>query len=339
MDTYLLDLVHHLPSGVLSNDDLCVTNPTWQAEDIFRKTGIRSRCISAEGETAMDLGAIAAGALLDKNESLRSSVRSLFFCTQTPDYFSPASACVLHHRLKLPTDCAAFDYNLGCSGFTYGLWLANGAISTGWTDKALLVAGDTLSKYCSPYDMTTVTLFGDGAAAALLGKSPEGALAKIGHTVLGTDGRGYPNLMIPAGAARAPRPANFGVYDAESGNRRCPEQVHMNGTEVFAFTLSEVPNAINSLLKKLELSATDIDLFLLHQANGFILESIRKKMKLSKEQMPIDIAETGNLSCASLPVLLSRCAGRGQIKKGSRCVLAGYGVGYSWAVTYLEWLN
>ena len=318
MATYLRGVAYHLPERVLSNDDLVRLNPTWNAETLFRKTGIRERRISAVGETSVDLAEQAARKLLNETAFPADRIDVLIFCSQTADYFLPASSCVLHERLGLSTHCGVFDFNLGCSGFTYGLWLAASLINSGSAQSVLLLAADTLSKECAAGDQVTVPIFGDGAGAALLTASSENAMASIGPSLVGTDGRGWGHLKISGGGSRHPA---------------APRQIEMNGAEIFNFTLTSVGEAIGKLLEQLGLSWDQVDRYLLHQANGFILETLRKRMKLSPERCPIDVAETGNTSCASLPVLLRRCLDRGDVVAGHHCLLAGYGVGYSWAIT------
>lgn len=326
MKAYLRAVGYHLPSAVLSNEDLAARNPAWTPATLFRKTGIRERRIAAPGETSADLAFHAANRLFEETGIARSDIDALLFCTQTPDHFLPASACLLQDRLQLPTRCAAFDFNLGCSGFTYGLWLAGSLIRSSAARNVLLLAADTLSRECDPADGVTVPIFGDGAGAAIIGSEPARAVGLIGHTVLGTDGRGGQHLIIAGGASRQRSP------EAD----RC---IRMNGAEVFNFTLTHVQDGIRQLLADLKLEDGTVDRYLLHQANGFILQTIRREMGLTEDQCPIDLEMTGNTSCASLPLLLRRCLDRGDVRPGHRCVLAGYGVGYSWAMTYLELLS
>jgi 3-oxoacyl-[acyl-carrier-protein] synthase-3 len=323
MTVYLHSVAYHLPEKIVTNEDLVRANPGWNADSLFRKTGIRQRHIANELETSVDFATLAAKKVFSEAGVTPDAIDVLIFCTQTPDYFSPASSCVIHQRLGLRTGCGVFDFNLGCSGFTYGLWLARALLLSGSANNVLLLVGDTLSKECASGDQVTVPIFGDGAGAALISTSKSGALAELGPTVVGTDGRGWQHLKI------------------EGGGSRCPSlrrSIEMNGAEIFNFTLTSVEDAIRQLLSELGLSWGEIDRFLLHQANGFILETLRRRMKLEADRCPIDVAETGNTSSASLPLLLRRCLDRGDIQPGHKCVLAGYGVGYSWATTLLTFL-
>jgi len=335
MKANLLGVQYHMPSPVCTNEDLVAVNPSWDAAKIFQKTGILQRHVTGSEETASDLAYAAAKKLFAELAFDPVAVDALLFCTQSPDYLLPTTACILQDRLKLPTTCGAMDYNLGCSGFTYGLWLARSMILSGSATNVLLVMAETYSKYCDIHDMATATIFGDAAAAALVSSSAEGALAEIGPTVVGTDGRGWKNLIVRAGAARCPRCSTESPADAK---QQKDEHLFMNGPEIFRFTLESVRAAIQRLLDRSAIGWDDVDLFLMHQANRFMLESLRDTMKIPPEKMPIDMADCGNTVSASIPVLMRRCFDRGILKSGQKCVLAGFGVGYSWAMTELKWL-
>jgi len=324
MSVYLRSVTYHLPARIVTNAELALANPGWDADSLFRKTGIKQRHIANGSETSVDLAEQAARRLFAETGIDVSDIDVMVFCTQTPDYASPASSCVLHERLGLSVNCGVFDFNLGCSGFTYGLWLARALVLAGSAKKVLLLVGDTLSKECAAGDQVTVPIFGDGAGAALVTNDPTGAIAEIGPTLVGTDGRGWCHLKIEGGGSRNPA---------------MHRSISMNGAEIFNFTLTSVGDAIGRLLTMIEQPWDSIDRFLLHQANGFILETLRKRMKIVPERCPIDVAETGNTSSASLPVLLRRCLDNGTVDGSHRCILAGYGVGYSWAITSLNMLS
>ena len=245
--------------------------------------------------------------------------------TQSPDHFLPGNSALLQDRLGLPTTCAAFDVTLGCSGYTYGLWLARSLIISGSSRNVLLVSADTYSRYCDPHDVTTVTLFGDAAGATLLTGESGNALAEVGATVVGTDGRGACNLIVRDGAARS---------SARPGS---PPRLFMNGPEVFSFTLESVKAGIERLLDVAHMSWDQVNLFLMHQANRFLLENLRLKMGLDRDRLPIDVEQTGNTVNASIPLLISRMIERGELSGPRTCVLAGFGVGYSWAMSLLRW--
>lgn len=337
---YLHAVQYYLPAKRRTNEDLVRLNPHWHPDKIFAKTGIRSRPIAGDDQTAADMAVEAAEQLFQQTGFERSAVDAILFCTQSPEFFLPSSACLLQNRLDLPMHCAAFDYNLGCSGFTYGLWLAKALIASEAARNVLLVVGETYSKYCNPHDLITATIFGDGAAAALITAEPKGALASIGPTVLGTDGRGAEQLIVRAGAARVPRSDATAVIRRDHrGNQRNDEQLWMNGPEIYGFTLTTVHEGIEQLLKRAGLDWDQVDLFLMHQANRFMLEKLCQKMGVAPEKMPIDMEDIGNTVSASIPILICRCQDAGLLKPYQRYVLAGFGVGYSWAMTLLNWLD
>ena len=328
MTSFLAGVAYHLPERCLSNDDLAALHPGWDASSIFRKTGVRERHICAPGETAIDLGYGAAEKLLQEMSIDRNDIDVVLVCTQTPDHFLPNSACLLQDRLGLPQTCAALDYNLGCSGFTYGLWLASALVQGGGVRNVLLITADALSRYCDPDDYATMTLFGDGAAAALITGDDRPAWAEIGPTVWGTDGRGGANLIVRAGCARQPTSEHRGDHN-----------LFMNGPEIFSFALSTVKEGIQRLLDKTALSWSEVDHFLFHQANRFILDQLRATMDIPKSKLPMELEDCGNTSSSTIPLLLRRGREQQRFQPGDRCVLAGFGVGYSWAMTSLSWIE
>ena len=334
-EVFLRQVACYLPPQACTNEDLAALNPTWDADKIFAKTGIRQRPVAGAQETASDLAYRAAEKLLETSAIPREEIDGLLFCTQSPDYFLPTSACLLQARLGLSTSCAAFDYNLGCSGFTYGLWMARALVASQSARHVLLLGADTFTRYCDPHDLTTVTIFADAGSAALVSASGEGALGRIGPTVLGTDGRGGENLIVRAGCGRAWAQASC---DFAAPATVEPPRLEMNGPEVFSFTLREVEPAIAQLLLQLGWSWDSVDLFLLHQANAYMLQQLRKKLNVPAEKLPIDLAECGNTVSATIPVLMCRLLDSEKLKPNQRCILAGYGVGYSWAITSLETL-
>ena len=258
----------------------------------------------------------------------------LIFCSQGADYILPATACVLHQRLGLRSDCGAFDYSLGCSGFVYGLALAQGLIQAGSARRVLLVTADTYSKLLHPGDRSVRTLFGDGAAATLI-EASEAPQSDLGPFVFGADGRGARHLIVPAGGARAPRTAETAreTQDA-SGNVRSGDHLFMDGAEVMAFTLSAVPTAVGQLLARANLQMEDFDLFVFHQANGFMLERLRRKLKIDPDRFVVSMEHCGNTVSSTIPLALEPLLSEPSSRR-RRAMLVGFGVGYSWAATSL----
>jgi len=326
MNAYLHGIRYHLPERVCTNEDLARANEGWDPAEIFAKTQIRSRRIAAAGETAGDLGFWAAERLLTELGCDRKHIDVLLFCSSGRDYILPSTACLLQERLGLPMTCAALDYVLGCSGFVYGLWLARGLILSGSARNVLLVTADTASRYCDPHDLATVSIFGDGSAATLISADPAGSVAEIGPTVPGTNGRGAENLIVRAGGERL----------RTSSNPR-DSFITMNGPEIAIFSVWTVKRGIEQLLGRVGLTWNDVDLFLFHQANAYLLRQLCQSLSIPAEKAPIDMEDIGNTVSPSIPILMGRCMERGMFRRGQRCVLAGFGIGYSWGMTSVTW--
>ena len=328
----IVDIAGHLPASVLTNDELASLFPGWPAEKIFLKTGISRRHIAAHGETAADLAFHAASKLFQKGKCCAMDIDYLILCTQAPDYILPTTACILQHRLGIATSAGALDINLGCSGFVYGLSLAKGLIESGLANNVLLLTADTYSKFIHPLDRSVRTLFGDGAAATLISVNTESTSGSIGPFVFGTNGEGAHHLMVEAGGFRTPSsPETAQAHVDSAGNIRALDNLYMNGAEVMSFTLTEVPKAMDAILKKIGVTRDDVDSFVLHQANKFLLDALGRKMKIPLEKMPFCIAEQGNTVSSTIPLTLEQQFDHGKIDPGSRHILVGFGVGYSWA--------
>lgn len=329
----ILDIAGYLPEQLLTNDELAALYPEWPAEKILTKTGIGVRHIAAPGQTASDLAFEAAQKLFAQGKVGPDDVDFIILCTQAPDYVLPTTACILQERLGVSTAAGAFDINLGCSGFVYGLSVAKGLVETGAARCVLLLTSDTYSKYIHAGDKSVRTLFGDAAAAtAIVANHDDADKASIGPFVFGTDGRGSKNLIVEAGGFRRPRDGDSGVERTDSsGNVRTDENLYMNGADVMAFSLREVPAAIDKLLHKAQCTKDDINLFVLHQANKFMLEALRKRLKLSEEKLPICVENCGNTVSSTIPLALIELRERGRVVPGTTAMLVGFGVGYSWA--------
>jgi 3-oxoacyl-[acyl-carrier-protein] synthase III len=303
---------------------------------VLAGSGIHNRRVAAPGICGSDLAFDAADRLLTEREVDRGTIDLLIHCTQSPDYFMPTTACILHERLGLRKECAAFDINLGCSQYVYALSVAASMIEAGTATKALVLTGDTVSHTVHPMDRAVVPLMGDGGSATLLGQVPEGQ-GFLGFQ-LGTDGSGHKYLTIPAGGARMPICAETSVEttDAE-GNTRTPENLYMNGAAIFHFAISVVPKTVTGIMAKLNLSPEDIDLFLFHQANQYMLDYLVKKLKIPPEKTHFFLADIGNTSGSTMPTVLTEAFRAGKIKPGSRILMIVFGVGLSWGATVMTW--
>jgi 3-oxoacyl-[acyl-carrier-protein] synthase-3 len=290
---------------------------------IYRKTGIRARHIAAPGECASDLGVAAAEKLFQQYEVDRRSIDFLLLCTQSPDYPLPTTACLVQDRLGLPTTIGALDFNLGCSGFVYGLALADGLIRGGQARRVLLVTAETYSKYIHPTDRSLRTIFGDGAAATLIEAAAEPSL---GSFVFGTDGRGADTLMVSEGGAR---PAATALQPRK--RKRWPSSLYMDGPELVKFSLDVVPPLVERVLAGAQWTRDRVDMYLIHQATTFMLQHLRVRMDLAEEQVPVALEEYGNTVSSTLPVLVRDLRGSGRLRPGKHTLLIGFGVGLSWA--------
>ena len=321
---------YHLPERTLTNQELSALFPDWSAAKISDKTGIDVRHIAAPDECASDLAAAAARKLFDTGVCPPSTIDYLLFCTQSPDYILPPTACVLQQRLDLPITAGALDFNLGCSGFVYGLSLARALIESQQAAHVLLLTADTLTRYLHPQDRGNRSLLGDAGAATLVQASQNPGEA-IGAFTFGTDGMGHDHIIIRNGRAR--HPSSSARPDAALPS---PDHFFMNGPEVFSFTLRAVPKAIASALARARISMEEVDLFVFHQANGFILENLRAKLGIPREKFVFALRESGNTSSSTIPIALKDARMSGQLKPGMRVMLVGFGVGYSWAATVMR---
>lgn len=309
-----------VPQRVLGNAELAEKFGEAVAQ-VTKMTGVTERHIAAAGQTTADLCAVAADALFERAGVERDTIGALIFITQTPDHRLPATACLLQARLGLPTHVAAFDVNLGCSAYPYGLWLASMMIASGGRRRVLLLVGDTISKIINAEDRATAMLFGDCGTATLVEADPDGNPATF---LLGTDGGGGQNLIVPKGGFRDDLPA-------DPRNSNPADTLFMEGSEIFNFTLAAVPKLVDDLVESSGAARDAFDAFLFHQANAFMIKHLAKKAKLPPEKVPINIDRFGNTSSATIPLLLvTDC--RELVTAGSPALLAmlGFGVGYSW---------
>ncbi|HUT90260.1 MAG TPA: ketoacyl-ACP synthase III [Thermoguttaceae bacterium] len=336
-DARVLGISYHLPPTVETLEDLKRQYPEWPLEKTFEESGIRSRHIAPPGVTATDLGFEAALKLLRRELVSAEEIDFLIFCTQMPDHFLPSGACLVQHRLGLRKQVGAVGMDLGCSGFVYGLALSKALIVSGMAENVLLVVADTVTQAVHPRDRTTRVLFGDGAAAALVGATDSGP-GRIGQFVVGTDGKGAASLTIPAGAFRTPRSQETAKEQTDdAGCTRSANHLFMDGTAVFTFAITVVPRVIRELLQSANLRAEDIDYYVYHQANKFMLEQLAHRSKVPPNKLALAMEDVGNTSSASIPITIQKYVEQRKIVAGSRLVLVGFGVGFSWAACEMTW--
>ena len=313
-------------------DDARVFGRT-EIERISQNIGVKNRHVVSDKICTSDLCHAAADRLLDELDWGRDSVDALIFVTQTPDYFMPATACVLQDRLGLSHGCAAFDVNQGCAGYVYGLWIGS-QLARGGCRRLLLLVGDTMSRLVSPGDRTVTSVFGDAGTATALEYAEDGPAM---HFELGSDGGGRGCLIVPGGAFRQPHSSESSRRTERSGgNVRSEEDLFMDGGEVFTFVLREVPRLVQGILTAAEVGVADIDAFVFHQANRFMLSHLTKRLRLPPERVAVGLTDFGNTSSASIPLAITTEL-RDQLVAGNRrLLLAGFGAGFSWGAAVLE---
>jgi 3-oxoacyl-[acyl-carrier-protein] synthase III len=337
MHAAITTIEYVLPDSVVSTQDLATRFPEWSVEKIDQKTGIRERHIAAPGECASDLAVRAARALFDTGACSAADVDFVLLCTQSPDYFLPATACILQHRLGIPMTAGAYDFSLGSSGYIYGLGQAHGLIATRQASTVLLLTAETYSKFIHPGDRSVRTIFGDAAAATLV-RAVASDLPFLGPFVYGTDGSGAGNLIVRTGGMRRMRTEQSSVAAPdENGNVRSEDNLYMDGAEIFTFTLSAVPECVTRLTDRAGCGIDDIDLFVFHQANRYMLEHLRKRLKLPAEKFLIEMSHCGNTGSSSIPIVLREAVRNGRLRAGMKVMLVGFGPGYSWGAALLRW--
>lgn len=323
-----------VPDRIVTSADEAEVFGVDEMQKISSATGIAERRQSPDGICTSDLCIAAANKLLESTGIAKESIDALVFVTQTPDYVLPATGCTLHGRLGLPVECAAFDVNLGCSGYTYGLWMAAHLIAGRGANRVLLLAGETNSRVIYPLDRSARPLFGDAGTATVLDTDPEAGAIRF---VFGTDGRGQNELYIPAGGFRMRHSdAACEVQVGEDGNPRRLIDLHMNGSAVFVFTLDRVVPLIREAIRDADWSVDTIDAAVFHQANEFMLKHIAKAVKLPWEKVPRSLQQFGNTSSASIPLTMVTELARGGRIPACKLLLAGFGVGLSWCSATID---
>ena len=323
---FIKAISYYLPERIVTNEELVQEFPEWSVEKVAQKVGVDSRHLAAPNETAGDMAEKAALKLFAEYQIDPKSIDFLMLCTQSPDYFLPSTACILQDRLGVPTTAGAFDYNLGCSGCIYGMAIAKGLIAAGIANNVLLLTAETYNKYLHPTDKSNRSIFGDGAAACLI--STEG-FAEIGEFSLGSDGSGANNLIVKTGASRQKETTGQFVEDDE-GHLWYDDYLYMNGGSIFNFTLDAVPIMMKEILDKNKIEKDQIDYYVFHQANKFMLNTIRKVCALPKDKFYIDLTNVGNTVSSTILIGLKECLNNGTIKPHMRVMACGFGVGLSW---------
>ncbi len=313
----------HLPERVETNAQLQSEHPRWNMDLIAEKTGIHQRHVAAEGECSSDLGVAAATRLFEEHNVDPSSIDFVIFCTQTPDYALPTTACLIQERLGLPTHCGAFDFNLGCSGFVYGLSIADGLIRSGSANRILFITAETYTKLIDRDDRSLRTIFGDGAAATLIESSPQQSLRGF-H--FGTDGSGADTLLANCGGFRPP-----GDAISPRHKKRWKSELYMDGPSLINFTVGKVPDLVQQILESASMQMSDVGTFLFHQATRKMLEQLIQVLGVEPERLPIRLQDVGNTVSSTLPILIHQLRSSNELSSDQHNLLIGFGVGWSWA--------
>ncbi|MDB4480888.1 ketoacyl-ACP synthase III [bacterium] len=313
----------HLPERIESNADLVADNPKWDMDLIASKTGIYNRHVAGPEECSSDLGVKAAEKLFEEYSIDRSSIDFLFFCTQTPDYPLPTTACLIQDRLGLPTNCGALDFNLGCSGYVYGLSLCDGLIRSGAAKRILFITAETYTKLIDKQDRTLRTIFGDGAAATLIESNDEPSLWAF---KFGTDGRGANTLLATENGFR-----NSEDAISPRHRRRWKSDLYMDGPALINFTVGQIPGMLQEVLQDAEMTSQDVGYYLFHQATYKMLSQLQQVMEVEESKVPILLRDLGNTVSSTLPILINQMRSRGDMTPEMKNMLVGFGVGWSWA--------
>lgn len=329
---FIKAISYYLPEKVVTNEELVKEFPEWSVDKVAQKVGVDSRHLAAENETAGDMAEKAARKLFEEYQIDPKSIDFIMLCTQSPDYFLPSTACILQDKLGIPTSAGAFDYNLGCSGCIYGMAMAKGLIAADIAKNVLLLTAETYNKHLHPSDKSNRSIFGDGAAACLISTY---GFAEIGEFVLGTDGSGANNLIVKTGAARQ-KEATGKFMEDDEGHIWYDDYLYMNGGAIFNFTLDAVPAMMTQILERNSMQKDHVDYYVFHQANKFMLNTIRKVCVLPKDRFYVNLSETGNTVSSTILIGLKDCIDKHIISSGMKVMVAGFGVGLSWGGTMLK---
>ncbi len=336
MKSVIKAISYYLPKKIVDNEQLTVEFPNIKIRELTRLTGVHKRHIAAEYETSVDMGVKAAEKLFNENNIDPRDIDFVLFCSAGGDYITPASACVVHNMLQLSQNCAALDINQGCTGYLYSLSLAHSLINNSNAHNVLLLNSEAITKMIHPADKANRAIFGDAGAATLVIASDDDK-RKGGRFLFGTDGSKFDRIIIRHGRERFPldkyREDDFIDSFGNVRNQAC---FYMNGSEVFNFSVKKAPELVQQLLDVYQLKMGDIDLFVFHQANAIILETIGRKLKIPNEKLVVELENTGNTVSATIPIALKNVLQKGRLRRGMNVLLAGFGVGFSWAGTIFE---
>lgn len=329
LKAFINGISYYLPTSNVDNENISAKHPEWSVEKIAKKTGISNRYIASEGQHVSDMAIEVAELFFKENGISKNDIDFILLCTQNPDYILPTTACIVQDKLNLPKSIGALDYNLGCSGYVYGLGLAKGLVCTGQAKNVLLITADVYSKIINENDKSNKTLFGDASTATLVSSTP--SLNQDSFEILefcyGTDGSGFDNLIVKNSGTRKYSNETQDFYDESGGFLHNDSNLYMDGTKIFNFTSFNVPPMIKNTLNKNSIKDEDISHYIFHQANAFMLDFIRKRCGINETKFFVSMKDTGNTVSSSIPLALKKLLLR-EVKK-SNILLCGFGVGLS----------
>lgn len=322
---------YYFPEKKITNQDLSEEFPDYDFSKFEFKIGISSRYVTAVGETALDLAEKACSKLFKRFD--KTQIDYVLYCTQSPEYIMPSTACILQDRLGLKKGVGAFDFNLGCSGYTYGISMAKAFIESGQASQVLLVTTDTYSKYINKKDRSNRAIFGDAATASLITYSAENGIHRF---KFGTDGGGFNKLIVKNGGTKSPIDNQAIEHIYGRGNIYTENNLYMNGPEIFRFTSTVIPPFIEEVLKFNEISKEDVGQFIFHQANAHMLKVMRERLLLPVSKFYINLRNGGNTVSSTIPIALKNYSNQDMESQKTTILLAGFGVGLSWSAGLIE---
>jgi 3-oxoacyl-[acyl-carrier-protein] synthase-3 len=312
---------YYLPEKIIDNNYLSKVSGI-DSGFLEEKVGIKKRHIASVDETTSDMAAKSAMKLISENNVEKANIDLLLLCTQNPDFTLPTTACIVQHKLGLKNSCLAFDINLGCSGFVYSLVIAGNFINTGMLNNCLIIMADQYSKSIDYKDKNTASIFGDAASSAFLTACDNNY--GVIDCAFGTDGSNADKLIVH----------NSGV-DKNAGKSN---YLFMDGREIFKFSITIVPQSVNDILCRNNLSVKDIKYFIFHQANKYMLEEIQKKLEITDSQMVVDMEDFGNTVSSTIPIAYKNLFSKNKLFKGDLIILSGFGVGLSWGTILYRYI-
>ena len=315
----------YAPEKILTNDDIAKIVDT-SDEWIKTRTGVKERRVVGEGEATSDIATEAARRALQSANIESGDVDLIIVATSTPDFFFPATACIVQHNIGAK-NAAAFDLEAACSGFLYSLSIGNSLISTGVYDNILIIGAEVFYNFLDWEDRTTCVLFGDGAGAAIL--KPTSEKNCIIATYLGADGSGEDTIKFPAGGSRLPASQETVIQKLH--------YVKMRGNETFKFAVRAMSDSVLIVLKQCDISLKEVDWLIPHQANIRIMQAVADRISLPREKVIVNIDRYGNTSAASIPIALDEAVREGKIKEGDLIVMVAFGAGMTWASSVVRW--